>query len=251
MSCAGKLQWTDSRKLLEAAIAIEQLDLCTIHEEVPATNSGRGWGWGGGGWGDGALDAAEQRLQARGRGGWAGLPALCPFARAGACPRPRTREWCPTQSPPPLSAPCTTTTTTTRVSQSRLFKLKLEHVVMEGDGNCQFRSMSWGLYGAGGRAHRGRGRVGGGAVRSCARPAPLPWPCSAALASRSPPAACPRPPRVQRPARLQLARPPQRAVPAGTPRHHGYVRRRAVEYMVQRRDDFQGFLGEEFGDYIA
>lgn len=58
---AGGLQWTDSRKLLEAAIAMEQLG--TIHEDVPATTSGKGWGWGGGGWGEGALDAAEQRLQ--------------------------------------------------------------------------------------------------------------------------------------------------------------------------------------------
>ena len=61
---AGGLQWTDSRKLLEAAIAMEQMG--TIHEDVAATPSGKGWGWGGGGWTDGALDAAEQRLQARG-----------------------------------------------------------------------------------------------------------------------------------------------------------------------------------------
>lgn len=32
--------------------------------------------------------------------------------------------------------------------QQRLWKLKLEHYVMEGDGNCQFRAVSFGLYGA-------------------------------------------------------------------------------------------------------
>lgn len=42
---------------------MEQLG--TIHENVPATTSGKGWGWGGGGWAAGALDAAEQRLQVR------------------------------------------------------------------------------------------------------------------------------------------------------------------------------------------
>lgn len=72
------LQWTDSRKLLEAAIGMEQMQLTSmtsIPEGISATPSGRGWGWGGGGWGDGALDAAEQRLQVGGRaggrpGGW-------------------------------------------------------------------------------------------------------------------------------------------------------------------------------------
>lgn len=54
------LQWTDSRKLLEAAIAIEQLT--PIQEDAPAA---AGWGWGAGGWGGTPLDAAEQRLQVK------------------------------------------------------------------------------------------------------------------------------------------------------------------------------------------
>lgn len=57
------LMWTDSRKLLEAAIGMEQLE--AIPEDIAASRSQRWWGWGGGGWGKGALDAAEQRLQVR------------------------------------------------------------------------------------------------------------------------------------------------------------------------------------------
>lgn len=52
------LQWTDSRKLLEAAIAMEQL------QPIPESGSGGGGGWGGG-WDGGALQVAEQRLQVR------------------------------------------------------------------------------------------------------------------------------------------------------------------------------------------
>lgn len=112
----GGLQWTESRKLLEAAIGMEQM------QSIPEDASSRD----GGVWGPG-LQAAEARLT------------------------------------------------------SRLFKLKLEHCVMEGDGNCQFRSVSFGLY--------------------------------------------------------------------GTPRHHAYVRRRAVKYMRQQRHEFEAFLGEEFSSY--
>jgi hypothetical protein len=38
--------------------------------------------------------------------------------------------------------------------------------------------------------------------------------------------------------------------PAGTPRHHGYVRRKAVEYMRAARGDFEAFLGEDFASYL-
>lgn len=82
------LQWTDSRKLLEAAIAIEQIQPMEPIPEAPPR--GGFWGWDDG---SAALQEQEQRLQ------------------------------------------------------GRLFKLKLEHCVMEGDGNCQFRAISFGLYG--------------------------------------------------------------------------------------------------------
>ncbi|KAI3426931.1 hypothetical protein D9Q98_006875 [Chlorella vulgaris] len=118
------LQWTESRKLLEAAIAMEQLEPAvppTIHEEW---STGRGWA----GVEVSAVQAEEARLQ------------------------------------------------------QRLWKLKLEHYVMEGDGNCQFRAVSFGLY--------------------------------------------------------------------GTQKHHGFVRRKAVEYIQQQRQDFEAFLGEDFGSYV-
>lgn len=31
--------------------------------------------------------------------------------------------------------------------QAKLYKFKLENFIMEGDGNCQFRAVSFGLYG--------------------------------------------------------------------------------------------------------
>ncbi|EFN56859.1 hypothetical protein CHLNCDRAFT_144480 [Chlorella variabilis] len=117
-----QLKWTDSRKLLEAAIGMEQMQ--PIPENTPPASNGWGWGQGQGP----GLEAEEARLQ------------------------------------------------------ERLFKLKLEHYVMEGDGSCQFRAVSFGLY--------------------------------------------------------------------GTQRHHTYVRRKAVQYMQQRRQDFEAFLGEDFGGYM-
>lgn len=103
---------------------------------------------------------------------------------------------------------------------------------MEGDGNCQFRSASFGLYG--GRQQRNR-MAGTGA---------------AAPAGRTAAAACclTLSPRV----RHCVTAPPRSSpsCPAGTPRHHGRVRAAAVAYMQQRRQDFEAFLGEEFPQYI-
>jgi hypothetical protein len=36
----------------------------------------------------------------------------------------------------------------------------------------------------------------------------------------------------------------------GTQKHHGFVRRKAVEYIQQQRQDFEAFLGEDFGSYV-
>ena len=36
--------------------------------------------------------------------------------------------------------------------QRKLYKFQLQLFVMEGDGNCQFRAVAFGLYGEGGRA---------------------------------------------------------------------------------------------------
>ena len=124
--------------------------------------------------------------------------------------------------------------------QERLFKLKLEHYVMEGDGSCQFRAVSFGLYG-------GRGRC----LCNCCMPMALPARsgpprcCSHATAMRRAPSMLP-PPHLGPPT-LSLSTP----VPsAGTQRHHTYVRRKAVQYMQQRRQDFEAFLGEDFGGYM-
>lgn len=67
--------------------------------------------------------------------------------------------------------------------RDRLKLLKLDMHVMQGDGNCQFRSVSFCLY--------------------------------------------------------------------GTEDHHGHVRRKAIEYMRQRSEEFEMFLGEEYPQYLG
>ena len=65
---------------------------------------------------------------------------------------------------------------------SRLTSLGLDIKVMQGDGNCQFRSISYALF--------------------------------------------------------------------GTARHHAYVRRKCVKYMLENTSRFKVFLGEQFDEYI-
>jgi hypothetical protein len=107
------LAWTESRKLLEAAIAVEQV------EPQPLPDPSLQWRE--------DLAAQEYRLY------------------------------------------------------DRLNSLGLDMVLQFGDGNCQFRSLSWGLF--------------------------------------------------------------------GTPQHHGFVRRSAVEHMKLHRSEFEAFLGEDFKTY--
>ena len=106
------LEWTTSRKLLEAAIAVEQLH--------PSLDPALAWRQ--------DVAAQERRLV------------------------------------------------------DRLTSLGLYMAVQRGDGNCQFRSLSFGLF--------------------------------------------------------------------GTPDHHAFVRRSCVDHMLQRRGDFEAFLGEDFRGYV-
>lgn len=119
------LQWTDSRKLLEAAIAMEQVQASSGPQLGAAAGAASG-----------PRSPPSQRC------------SLAAVSRAPSCVQPAVPVAIPEHAGWGWACERDALAAEEARLQQRLWKLKLEHFVMEGDGNCQFRAVSFGLYGA-------------------------------------------------------------------------------------------------------